>query len=70
MEIKHVNNEEKINKKFRICNICGSRQHTSNFARHLKCKKHKDVDYVTNLKFEIVREEPKERPKQDYLILK
>ena len=64
-----VKDVEKKTYNFRTCNVCGCKQYTTNFARHLKTKKHKDVDYAYN-KFEIEKYEPPVNKKSDYLILR
>jgi hypothetical protein len=45
------NDAIKIKRKIIMCSICGCKQYTSNYARHLKTKKHKEADYADN-KFE------------------
>ena len=54
---------------FRVCSTCGCKQYSNNFARHLRSKKHKEVDYA-NQKFEITKYEPHVNKQSDYLILK
>lgn len=55
----------------RVCNVCGCRQYANNFARHLRTKKHQEVDYANNQKFEITRVEPQEKKNNsNVLILK
>ena len=48
---------EKKTYKFRTCNICGCKQYSTNFARHVRTKKHKEADYADN-KFEVEKYEP------------
>ena len=54
--------------KFRTCNTCGCKQYTTNFARHVKTKKHKEADYADQ-KFEIQKYEPPQTKKNDFIIL-
>jgi hypothetical protein len=53
---------------FRTCNVCGCKQYSTNFARHVKTKKHKEADYAYN-KFELEKYEPQPKKKNDYIIL-
>ena len=48
---------EKKTYKFRTCNVCGCKQYSTNFARHVRTKKHKEADYADN-KFEVEKYEP------------
>ena len=59
----------KIKRKIVTCNICGCKQYTSNFSRHLKTKKHKEADYADN-KFELEKSKPPINKKNEFLILK
>ena len=62
--------EVKGQNKLKTCNLCGCSLQSKNFARHLKTKKHKDVDYAYN-KFEMTKyEAPAQQNKLDYIILK
>ena len=58
---------EKKSYKFRTCSICGCKQYSTNFARHVRTKKHKEADYADN-KFEVEKYEPQPK-KHDYIIL-
>jgi hypothetical protein len=45
-----------------MCHICGCKiAHLNNFARHLKSRRHKEVDYINNNRFEIERIKPKKQ---------
>ena len=60
----------KIKRKIVTCNICGCKQYTSNFSRHLKTKKHKEAYYADN-KFELEKyKPPKDKKINDFIILK
>ena len=60
----------KIKRKIITCNICGCKQYTSNFSRHLKTKKHKEAYYADN-KFELEKSKPpKDNKINDFIILK
>jgi hypothetical protein len=63
--------EKDVEKKnyYKTCSICGCKQYSNNYARHLKTKKHKQVDYA-NQKFEITKYEPPQSKKTEYLILR
>ena len=56
------NDVEKKTYKFRTCNICGCKQYSTNFARHVRTKKHKEADYADN-KFEVEKYEPPQKKK-------
>lgn len=58
----------KIKRKIITCSICGCKQYTSNFSRHIKTKKHKEADYADN-KFELEKYKPTLHKKDDVLIL-
>ena len=53
---------EKKTYKFRTCNVCGCKHYSTNFARHVQTKKHKEADYADN-KFEVEKYEP--QPKKN-----
>jgi hypothetical protein len=55
--------------KLKTCALCGCSLHSKNFARHLKTKKHKDVDNAYN-KFEIEKYKQPVKKKDDFLILR
>ena len=56
MENKNINNDTKTQKEFKICNICGCTiKHPNNFKRHLRSKRHNEVDYRNNNRFELER---------------
>lgn len=59
----------KIKRKIITCAICGCKQYTSNYSRHIKTKKHKEADYADQ-KFEITKYEPPVNKKNDFLILR
>ena len=41
---------------FNLCNICCCKiKHSNNFKRHLNSRRHKEVDYINNNRFEIER---------------
>ena len=69
-------NTEKIQKDeikkyiFRICNTCGCKQYNNNHARHLKTKKHKEVDYINNKIFDVQKIEPKNKQKNKVFFIK
>jgi hypothetical protein len=69
-------NTEKIQKDetkkyiFRICNTCGCKQYNNNYARHLKTKKHKEVDYINNKIFDVQKIEPKTKQKNEVIFIK
>ena len=65
----NLNKEAQSQYKLKTCNLCGCSLHSKNFARHLKSKKHRDVDYAYN-KFEVEKYRPPISKKNDYLILK
>ena len=64
-----IKDVEKKTYNFRICNICGCKQYTTNFARHSKTKKHKEA-YYADQKFEVEKYEPPVNKKHDYIILR
>ena len=64
----NINKDVKKSYKFRTCNICGCKQYTTNFARHIRTKKHKDA-YYADEKFEIEKYEPRSKKKKDVLML-
>ena len=61
--------EAKSQYKLKACTLCGCSLQSKNFARHLKTKKHKDVDNAYN-KSEIEKYEPLVIEKSEYLILR
>jgi hypothetical protein len=65
----HLDKEAKAKYKLKACSLCGCSLHSKNFARHLKTKKHKDVDYAYN-KFDIQKYEPPANTNSDYIILR
>ena len=65
----HLDKEAKVGYKLKACTLCGCTLHSKSFARHLKTKKHKDVDYAYN-KFEIEKYEPSANTNSDYIILR
>ena len=72
MDMKDVgfHKEVKGQNKLKTCNLCGCSLQSKTFARHLKTKKHKDVDYAYN-KFEMTKYEAQANKKnKDFIILK
>ena len=67
--MSNIEKEVKKTPKFRICDICGCKQYTTNYARHTKTKKHKEAYYAYN-KFEIEKYKPPAKKKTDYLIMR
>ena len=65
--IHPINKDVEKKRYFKTCSICGCKQYSNNFARHLKTKKHREVDHA-NQKFEITKYEPPKQ-KSDILIL-
>ena len=53
---------------FRTCNVCGCKQYSTNFARHVKTKKHKEADYAYN-KFELEKYHPPVNKSKEFMIL-
>ena len=56
MENLIINKDVEKKNYFKMCNICGCKQYSNNFARHLRSKKH-EVDYA-NQKFEVTKYKP------------
>ena len=49
MDHKHIYKDIKIQRRFKICNVCGCKiKHPDNFSRHLKTRRHNEVDYIDN----------------------
>ena len=68
---ENIYNDGKISKVYKLCHICGCKiAHLNNFARHLKSKRHKEVDYINNNRFEIQRIAPLKEPKNEIIIIK
>jgi len=66
-----MNIEKDVEKKtysFRICNICGCKQYSTNFARHARTKKHKEADYADQ-KFEVKKYEQPPKKNTEFLRL-
>ena len=61
--------EAKTQSKLKACYLCGCSLQSKNFARHLKTKKHKDVNNAYN-KFEIEKYEPPTNKKKDFIFLR
>ena len=58
-------------KVFKMCNICGCTiKHPNNFKRHLKSRRHNEVYYINNNRFEIERIKTKREEKNEIIILK
>ena len=58
-------------KVFKMCNICGCKiKHPRNFERHLKSRRHNEVDYINNNRFEIERIKPKREENNEIIIIK
>ena len=68
MNIKDIENNVKTGYKFKICNICGCKQYSNNYAVHLRTKKHQEVKYA-NEKFEITKGEPPKRQTKEVFLL-
>ena len=68
MANNNIEKEVKPERKTRICAICGCRQYSTNYSRHLKTKKHKEVKYAIE-KFEITKGEPPKRKTKEVLLL-
>ena len=61
----------KTPKVFKLCNVCGCKiKHSNNFKRHLNSRRHKEVDYINNNRFEIERIKPKREEKNEIIIIK
>jgi hypothetical protein len=59
---ENICNDGKAPKVYKMCHICGCKiAHLNNFARHLKSRRHKEVDYINNIRFEIERIKPKKQ---------
>ena len=66
-----MNIEKDVEKKtyrFRICNICGCKQYSTNFARHARTKKHTEADYADQ-KFEVMKYELPPKKNTEFLRL-
>ena len=70
MDSKVAVEDEKLKRNHEICNVCGSCYDKSNRARHLKSKRHNEVDYINNNRFEIQRIAPQKEPKNEIIIIK
>ena len=67
--MSNIDKEVKSMRKVITCHICGCKQYSTNFARHVRTKKHKEADYADN-KFEVEKYEPQpKKKKNDYIIL-
>ena len=66
----NIYKDTKTQKEFKMCNICGCViKQASNFSRHLKSKRHNEVDYINNNRFEIEKITPKKQ-KDEIIIIK
>ena len=64
-----IQKDVKRTHKIITCHLCGCKQYTTNYAKHIKTKKHKEADYACN-KFEVEKYEPPLSKKNDFLILR
>jgi hypothetical protein len=70
MDNENIYKDIKTQKVFKMCNVCGCKiKHPNNFNRHLKTRRHNEVDYINNNRFEIERIIPK-RQKDEIIIIK
>ena len=53
-----------------LCNICGASLYFSNMARHKRCQRHLQVNYINNEIFEIKRMKDKPKDEREILIIK
>ena len=56
--------------KYKICQSCGCKQYVNNYARHIRTKKHQQVDYINNTRFEIVKVKPKIDTDKEFIFKK
>ena len=54
--------------KFKICQVCGCRQYVNNYARHMRSKRHQQVDYVNNTRFEIIKITPRDNQNREIIM--
>ena len=67
---ENIYKDIKTPKVFKLCNICGCKiKHPNNFKRHLNSRRHNEVDYINNNRFEIERITPKKQ-RDDIIIIK
>ena len=67
---ENIYKDIKTPKAFKLCNICGCKiKHPNNFKRHLNSRRHNEVDYINNNRFEIERITPKKQ-KDEIIIIK
>ena len=67
--MSNIEKDVKIKRKIITCNICGCKQYTSHFSRHLKTRKHKEAYYADN-KFELEQyKPPKDKTINEFMIL-
>ena len=64
--MSNIENDVKKIRKIITCPVCGCKQYSTNFARHVRTKKHKEADYADN-KFEVERYEPLKKKNIDFL---
>ena len=64
--MSNIENDVKTIRKIITCSICGCKQYSTNFARHVRTKKHKEADYADN-KFEVEKYEPIKKKNIDFL---
>ena len=67
---KIISKDVEYEYSFKVCPICGCRQYTNNFARHVRSKRHRQVDYVNNNRFEITKIKPKDDKSTDVIFKK
>jgi hypothetical protein len=67
---ENIYKDIKTPKVFKMCNICGCKiKHPNNFKRHLNSRRHNEVDYINNNRFEIERITPKKQ-RDEIIIIK
>ena len=67
---ENIYKDIKTPKVFKMCHICGCKiKHPNNFKRHLNSRRHNEVDYINNNRFEIERITPKKQ-RDDIIIIK
>ena len=70
MDLENIQKDETKKYIFRICQTCGCKLHSHNFSRHLRTKKHKEVDYINNKIFNVQKIEPKTKQKNEVIFIK
>ena len=68
---ENIYKDTSTQKVFKMCSICGCKiNHPNNFKRHLRSRRHNEVDYINNIRFEIERIAPKKEHKNEIIIIK